>query len=241
MQHLVQPLQFVKCISTLLHMEGLKPPTLWQYVINQHVHILSAVVGQIELVVLVMTIASIAGILIGMFVWNSRIGAEITTGIFAFIYTIPSFAMIALLLAWNMGLGWRPSVIALVLYAPLSIIRNTIVGMRSVTPAIMESARAMGMGKYRVLFTIQLPLAWPVIITGIRIASMNVFNLSAVAAYILGPGLGDYVFTGLQHLGSFNSLNQVLVGVIGITVLALLFDAGFVLLRRVTTSRGLRV
>jgi osmoprotectant transport system permease protein len=188
-----------------------------------------------------MTIASIAGILIGMFVWNSRIGAEITTGIFAFIYTIPSFAMIALLLAWNMGLGWRPSVIALVLYAPLSIIRNTIVGMRSVTPAIMESARAMGMGKYRVLFTIQLPLAWPVIITGIRIASMNVFNLSAVAAYILGPGLGDYVFTGLQHLGSFNSLNQVLVGVIGITVLALLFDAGFVLLRRVTTSRGLRV
>jgi osmoprotectant transport system permease protein len=105
----------------------------------------------------------------------------------------------------------------------------------------MESAAAMGMKPLTVLRKIQFPLAWPVIMVGIRVSAMLIFGISAIAAYVGGPGLGDYLFSGLANLGSFNSMNQTLVGAFGITLLALIFDGLFVFVRRITTPRGLRV
>lgn len=90
------------------------------------------------------------------------------------------------------------------------------------------------------LFKVQLPLAWPVIIAGVRVATMMAFGISAIAAYVSGPGLGNLIFTGLARFGAVNSLNQALTGGVGIALLALIFDAGFVLLSRLTISRGIR-
>ena len=187
-----------------------------------------------------MAISTISGISLGLLVWRRRAASEFVTSIFSVILTIPSLALMTLFIA-PFGLGWVPSVVALVLYAQLPIIRNTIVGMRSVDPAVMESARAMGMGEGRVLLRIQLPLAWPVVITGLRVSTMLIFGISAIAAYVGGPGLGDLMFSGLANLGAFNSLNQTIIGAVGITLLALIFDGLFVLGRRLTTSRGIRV
>jgi len=92
-----------------------------------------------------------------------------------------------------------------------------------------------------VLRKVQLPLAWPVIIVGMRVSCMLIFGLSAIASYVGGPGLGDYLFSGLSNLGSFNSMNQTLVGAFGITLLALIFDALFVLVKKITTAKGLRI
>jgi osmoprotectant transport system permease protein len=218
----------------------LTPPNLFQFINIQHEKIIAAVISQIELVMLVMGIVSLTAIITGLVVWKSSTASEIVTGFWSIIFTIPSLAMFIFFIG-PFGLGWLPAVIALVLYGQLPVVRNTIVGLRSVEPAVMESAAAMGMKPFTVLRKIQFPLAWPVIVVGIRVSAMLIFGISAIAAYVGGPGLGDYLFSGLANLGSFNSMNQTLVGAFGITILALIFDGLFVIVRRVTTPRGLRV
>lgn len=218
----------------------LTPPNLLQFINNQHEKILRAVIAQIELVLLVMAIVSLTAIITGLVVWKSTAASEAVTGFWSVVFTIPSLAMFIFFIG-PFGLGWLPAVIALVLYGQLPVVRNTIVGLRSVEPAVMESAAAMGMKPLTVLRKIQFPLAWPVIVVGIRVSAMLIFGISAIAAYVGGPGLGDYLFSGLANLGSFNSMNQTLVGAFGITILALIFDGLFVIVRRVTTPRGLRV
>ncbi|MEY4023553.1 MAG: hypothetical protein RLZ23_514 [Actinomycetota bacterium] len=218
----------------------LTPPNLFQFINIQHEKILRAVLAQIELVLLVMAIVSFTAIITGLVVWKSTAASEAVTGFWSVVFTIPSLAMFIFFIG-PFGLGWLPAVIALVLYGQLPVVRNTIVGLRSVEPAVMESAAAMGMKPLTVLRKIQFPLAWPVIIVGIRVSAMLIFGISAIAAYVGGPGLGDYLFSGLANLGSFNSMNQTLVGAFGITILALIFDGLFVFVRRVTTPRGLRV
>jgi osmoprotectant transport system permease protein len=218
----------------------LTPPTLWQFIEMQRGKITLAVIAQIELVLLVMAIVSVTAILTGLLVWKSNAASEAVTGFWSVVFTIPSLAMFIFFIG-PFGLGWLPAVIALVLYGQLPVVRNTIVGLRSVEPAIMESAAAMGMKPFTVLRKIQFPLAWPVIMVGIRVSAMLIFGISAIAAYVGGPGLGDYLFSGLANLGSFNSMNQTLVGAFGITILALIFDGLFVFIRRLTTPRGLRV
>lgn len=218
----------------------LSPPNLFQFISLQREKITLAVIAQIELVLLVMTLVSITAILTGLIVWKSTAASEAVTGFWSVVFTIPSLAMFIFFIG-PFGLGWLPAVIALVLYGQLPVVRNTIVGLRSVEPAIMESAAAMGMKPLTVLRKVQFPLAWPVIMVGIRVSAMLIFGISAIAAYVGGPGLGDYLFSGLANLGSFNSMNQTLVGAFGITILALIFDGLFVIVRRVTTPRGLRV
>jgi osmoprotectant transport system permease protein len=218
----------------------LSPPNLLEFISIQREKITLAVIAQIELILVVMTIVSITAILTGLLVWKSTAASEAVTGFWSVVFTIPSLAMFIFFIG-PFGLGWLPAVIALVLYGQLPVVRNTIVGLRSVEPAIMESAAAMGMKPFTVLRKVQFPLAWPVIIVGIRVSAMLIFGISAIAAYVGGPGLGDYLFSGLANLGSFNSMNQTLVGAFGITILALIFDGLFVFVRRVTTPRGLRV
>ena len=218
----------------------LTPPNLLQFISVQREKIIHDVLAQIELVLLVMTLVSFIAIVTGLLVWKSTTISEIVTSFWSIVFTIPSLAMFIFFIG-PFGLGWLPAVIALVLYGQLPVVRNTIVGLRSVEPAIMESAAAMGMRPLTILRKIQFPLAWPVIIVGIRVSAMLIFGISAIAAYVGGPGLGDYLFSGLANLGSFNSMNQTLVGAFGITLLALIFDGVFVLIRRVTTPRGLRV
>lgn len=218
----------------------LTPPNLFQFISIQREKIIHDVIAQVELVLLVMTLVSVTAIITGLIVWRSTTASEVVTSFWSIVFTIPSLAMFIFFIG-PFGLGWLPAVIALVLYGQLPVVRNTIVGLRSVEPAIMESAAAMGMRPLTILRKIQFPLAWPVIIVGIRVSAMLIFGISAIAAYVGGPGLGDYLFSGLANLGSFNSMNQTLVGAFGITLLALVFDGIFVLIRRVTTPRGLRV
>jgi len=218
----------------------LTPPSLLEFIELQREKITLAVIAQVELILLVMAIVSVTAILTGLLVWKSNAASEAITGFWSIVFTIPSLAMCVLFIG-PFGLGWLPAVIALVLYGQLPVVRNTIVGLRSIDPAIMESAAAMGMKPFTVLRKIQFPLAWPVIMVGIRVSAMLIFGISAIAAYVGGPGLGDYLFSGLANLGSFNSMNQTLVGAFGITILALIFDGLFVLVRRITTPRGLRV
>lgn len=215
-------------------------PTLGEYLERQWVYIQPLVIEQVQLVLITIAIAAAIGIAIGALVWETPRVSGFVEATAAGLLTIPSLALLTLLQPAT-GLGWTTTVVALVIYAQLPIIRNTVAGLRGVDAGVLESARGMGMGPLHSMLRVQLPLAWPVILAGLRVATMLIFGISAIAAYVAGPGLGFLLFDGLSRLGGANSVNQAVVGAFGITILALVFDAGYLVLRRLTVSRGLHV
>lgn len=187
-----------------------------------------------------MLIATVIALAIGMSVYRRPRVATLAQSTAAVFLTIPSLALFGLLIP-VVGLGVAPTFIALTLYALLPILRNAVVGLVGVDQAMIEAARGMGMSRTRILLRIELPLAWPVVLTGIRISTQMIIGIAAIAAYVNGPGLGNLIFRGLSSLGSSNAVNFALAGTLGVVFLAILFDAAFVLIGRLTTSRGLRV
>lgn len=153
--------------------------------------------------------------------------------------TIPSLALLGIALPL-FGVGAMPSVAIVTFYATLPILRNAVVGLQSVPPELVESARGMGLGSIGQFFKVRLPLAWPVILAGLRTSAQMSMGVAAIGAFALGPGLGGYIFTGLAQTGGANALNYVLVGTIGIVILALLLDLLLLALGRMTISRGIR-
>lgn len=202
--------------------------------------ILELVLQHLAVVALSVLIATVLGVLIGIAVWNRPVSRSLTIAAAGVALTIPSLALLALITPL-FGLGWTPTVLSLVFYSLLPIVRNTAVGLREVSPAIMESAKGMGMSPLKTLLAVQIPIAWPVILTGVRVAAQLTIGIAAIAAYVAGPGLGQFIFQGLSSLGSRNALNFALTGTLGVVVLALLIDGAFVLVSRFSTSRGLRV
>ncbi len=218
-------------------MDGLS--SLPQFLQRRWGEILQLTLQHLAVVAISLVLAMIVGIAIGTLVWNRPAGRAIAITSAGIALTIPSLALLAIL-SPILGLGWGPTVAALVFYSLLPIIRNTVVGLREVPAEVLESARGMGMVPARILFRIQIPVAWPVILTGVRVAAQLIIGIAAIAAYVAGPGLGQYIFKGLSSLGSRNALNYALTGTVGVVILALLVDAAFILIARITTSRGLR-
>ncbi len=213
---------------------------LWTYITGRSDKLAVEFVQHAAVVLMAVLIAAVIAVALGFLVWQRPVGRSIAIASTGVILTIPSFALLGLLIP-IMGLGWAPTVVALVLYSLLPILRNTVVGLREVPDYLTEAGRGMGMSQSWVLYKVQLPLAWPVILTGLRVATQLTIGIAAIAAYVAGPGLGNEIFTGLSKLGSKNALNQAIVGTVGVIILSLLLDALFVVVRRLTTSRGIRV
>lgn len=154
--------------------------------------------------------------------------------------TIPSFALIGLMVA-PFGFGVLPSVIVVVFFATLPILRNAIVGLGGVDPARVESARGIGMSRLGIFLRVELPLAWPVILSGVRVSAQMVMGVAAVAAFVLGPGLGGFIFQGLSRLGGAGALESVITGTVGVVLLAFVLDLVLLGIGRLTTSKGIRV
>jgi osmoprotectant transport system permease protein len=186
-----------------------------------------------------MIIATAVSLVVALLVYRNRGGSNTAIAITSTFLTIPSFALLGLLIPY-FGLGSKPTIIALVAYALLPIVRNAIVGLRGVDPALVDSARGMGKTRLRVLLRVELPIAWPVVLTGIRVSTQLIMGIAAIAAYVKGPGLGTSIFSGLARIGSVNSVNSTVAGTLGVVLLALLFDLGFQFIGRLTTPRGLR-
>jgi osmoprotectant transport system permease protein len=149
---------------------------------------------------------------------------------------VPSLAMYAVLVP-VLGLGFRTVVAALTLYSLLPIVRNTVTGLRSVDPAVVESAQGVGMGR---LLRIELPLAWPVVLTGIRVSGVLLVGIAALATIVGGGGYGELIFAALRGITGPNALNLALAGTLGVVVIGLLLDLSFLALTRLTTPKGIR-
>jgi osmoprotectant transport system permease protein len=214
--------------------------TFAEYLESRWDHLLELGLEHLAVVLVVVAIATTIGVGLGVATYRTERPRDAVLAITGFFLTNPSLALFGLLIA-PLGLGWPPVVVALVLYALLPIVRNTIVGLREVDPAIVESAQGMGMGRAHRLLRIELPMAWPVIVTGMRVSTVIVVGIAAIGAYVNGPGFGNDLFRGLRRIGNPDAaFNLVLGGLLGVVVLAILLDLLYVLLSRLTTSRGIR-
>jgi osmoprotectant transport system permease protein len=211
----------------------------FRYLRSRWDELLGLALAHVGVTVLAVLIATVLGVGLGMLVYRNPRARQFAIGTTSVFLTIPSLALFGLFISW-LGVGTAPVVVALVMYSLLPIVANTIVGLRQVDPAIVESAQGMGLTRVQRLWRIELPLAWPVVLTGMRVATLITLGITAIGAYISGPGLGNEIFAGLSRISSPNALNQVLGGTLGVVVLAILFDLFYVLLKRLTTSRGIR-
>lgn len=185
-------------------------------------------------------VAAVLGVLFGITAHRFRYSRPAILNTASVFLTIPSLALFGLMIG-VVGIGNTPVIIALTMYALLPIIRNTLSGLNSVDKSIVESARGMGMTNLQRLWKIELPLAWPVILAGLRVATQLTVGIAAVAALIGGDGLGNEIYSqGIRRIGSPGAVNAILGGTLGILILAALFDGAYQLLGRVTTSKGIQ-
>ncbi len=214
--------------------------TSWlQFISERPAEILGYTIQHAVLVAAVMASAAVVSIAVGIVVHQSMLGRSTALSVAGVLVTLPSLALFAIFIP-IMGLGWAPSFTALFLYALLPILRNTIVGLNEVDPAVLESARGMGLSSRQTLLSVKLPLAWPVILTGIRVSTLFICGVAAIAKLIGGPGLGHYIREGQTRLGLPLGMERLWTGVIFIVLLALAFDAMYLLLNRLTTPRSIR-
>ncbi len=213
---------------------------MWDYIVQQRSELLFASYQHVWLVVQCVALATVIAFLLAVLVTRVPALEPVANAISAVGLTLPSFALLGLLLP-VMSIGPGPSVAAVTFYAVLPILRNAVVGLEGVSSTLLESSRGMGMGSVGTLLRVQLPLAWPVILAGVRTSTQMSMGVAAIAAIALGPGLGGYIYAGLEQIGSANALYSALVGTVGVVLLALVLDAVLQVLGRVTTSKGIRV
>lgn len=211
----------------------------FDYLADNGENLLTQALEHVQLVVISMVIGTVIGIPLGIIAHRSSVLRPPIVSTVSVFLTIPSLALLAVFVPF-FGLGAPPAIAGLTLYSLLPIVANTIAGLNSVDPGIVKASRGMGVSNVQRLFHVELPLAWPVIITGIRVSTQVVVGIAAIAALVGGPGLGQEIFRGVRSLGANGAKNLVFGGTLGVVVLALLFDALFVIITRLTTSRGLR-
>jgi osmoprotectant transport system permease protein len=158
----------------------------------------------------------------------------------AAVLTVPSLGLFVLFLPVT-GLGTTTAIVVLTIYTLYTVLRNTVAGLTSVDRAILESARGLGYGRIRRLLRIQLPLAWPVILNGIRVTTLISISIAVVGSIVQGPGLGKLLLTGITRIGAANAFPQVLIGTVMCLVVAAVFEIIFAIVQRLTIPRGIRV
>jgi len=187
--------------------------------IERREELIKAIIEHIKISFLALIIALLIAIPLGIYLSYHKKIAEIIIGITAILQTVPSLALLGLLIPF-VGIGGVPAVIALVIYALLPILRNTYTGITEVDPVYMLASRAMGMNKLQQLIKIQIPLAMPVIMAGIRTATVLIIGTATLASLIGAGGLGSLILLGLDR----NNNSLILLGAVPAALLAVLFD-----------------
>ncbi|MGH3386810.1 MAG: ABC transporter permease [Nocardioidaceae bacterium] len=214
--------------------------SFWDYLSDRRDLLLFLSYQHLSMVVQCLIAATVIAVVVASLIYRNSKLVGLAAATSAVGLTLPSLALLAVLVA-IMGIGVWPSVVTLAFYAFLVILRNAVVGLAGVDATLVDSARGMGMNRLSILSRVEIPMAWPVIMGGIRVSAQMIMGVGAIAAYVGGPGLGGEIFSGLSRIGGANALNSAIAGALGIAVLALLLDLALVGVSRLTTSRGIRV
>ncbi|ARJ39193.1 glycine/betaine ABC transporter permease [Sporosarcina ureae] len=186
---------------------------------NRRGQLLEALIEHIQISLISLLIAVLIAVPLGIYLTNRRKMAESVIGASAVLQTIPSLALLGLLIPL-FGIGKVPAIIALVVYALLPILRNTYTGIKEVDPSLKEAATAMGMNTRKRLMKVELPLAMPIIMAGIRTSMVLIVGTATLAALIGAGGLGELILLGIDR----NNPSLIVLGAIPAALLALFFD-----------------
>ena len=208
----------------------------FDYISSRTDLVLEGLTQTVVYVVFVTLAAGVTAVVVAVLTMRKPFAKELALAISSVFLTIPSLALFTIFIPL-VGLGFTPSFIALYLYAIMPILRNTSTGLDSVDPSVLESAKGMGLTKWQVLIKVQLPLAWPVMLAGIRVAALLTVGISAIATLVAGGGLGDFIKSGLARLPLPNSLEAIWTGVLLSLALAFVIDSLLRGVGRLTTPR----
>jgi len=208
------------------------------YFLNNHNQILDYSIEHIHLVGLAIILSILIGVPLGIYLTTNEDLAGIVLQITSIIMTIPSIAlfgiMIPILSTIGHGIGFLPALIALILYSQLPIIRNTYTGIRDVDPDIRDAAKGIGMTTFQRLWKVEIPNAMPLIMAGIRTATVLNIGIGAIAAYIGAGGIGSLINQGISRSNN----TMVLVGAVVVSVLAIIADLFFKYIQRKFTPKS---
>ncbi|PIC78046.1 glycine/betaine ABC transporter [Sporosarcina sp. P19] len=212
---------------------------IWQQLVEQTKlrwpEVLQATSIHIQLVFFSMILAVVIAVTLGILI--TRV-PKLKTGVLGaagIMQTIPSLAVLGFMIP-IFGIGVKTAIAALFLYSLLPIMRNTYTGIKDVDPATIEAAKGMGMTSTQILFKVELPLAIPIIMAGIRTAAVINVGNATLAAFIGAGGLGDFIFLGITR--GIDGL--ILLGAIPAAILAIALETFFSAVERWTTPKGLR-
>ena len=190
-----------------------------QYILNNQEQVLNLLMEHIWLTVISVGMAVLIGVPIGILISYIKSLNKPVLGLANIMQAIPSMALLGFMIPF-LGIGTTPAVTAVVLYSLLPIIKNTYIGIDNINPQTLEAARGIGLTKFQILTKIQIPLALPVIMAGIRISAVTAVGFMTIAAFIGAGGLGFLVFSGIRLIDNA----QILAGAIPACILALTVD-----------------
>jgi len=206
-------------------------PSVFEYMFTERARLFEQLIQHASLTFLSVVLAAMIAIPLGIFISQFKKWSGPILGFSGILQTIPSLALLGILIP-IMGIGYAPALFSLFLYAIMPILRNTYTGINGIDEQLREAARAMGMSRTQSLIKVEIPLAMPVIIAGLRTATVINVGVATLAAYIGAGGLGEFIFGGI----SLNNPTMMLAGAIPAAVLALVLDAVFSLIQHLSAS-----
>lgn len=205
------------------------------FISSNYSQIVSLLMEHLNLTFISVGLAILIGVPIGILISYAPKASKPILSIANIIQAIPSMALLGFLIPF-LGIGSSPAIFAVVLYSLLPIIKNTYTGIESINPQTLEAAKGIGLTPLQILYKIQIPLALPIIMAGVRIASVTAVGLMTIAAFIGAGGLGYLVFSGIRTVNT----NQILAGAIPACFLALFVDFLIALIENLVTPISLQ-
>ena len=207
----------------------------WNYIISNYPQIFSLLIEHLKLTAISVGLAILIGVPLGIFISYAAKASKPVLSVANVIQAIPSMALLGFMIPL-LGIGILPAIVAVVLYSLLPIIKNTYTGIENINPQTLEAAKGIGLTPFQVLTKVQIPLALPIIMAGVRIASVTAVGLMTMAAFIGAGGLGYLVFSGIRTVNN----NQILAGAIPACLLALMVDFLIGLVEKLVTPVSLQ-
>lgn len=207
-----------------------------EYIMNNWDYIFRLIIQHLQVSLTAIALAILVAVPLGIILTRYKKLANIVIGLVGVLQTIPSLAMLAIMIPL-LGIGFRPAVVALFLYSLLPILRNVYTGLNEVSYSMIKAARGVGMTRLQIIFKVQIPIALPIIIAGIRTAAVLCVGTATIAAFIGFGGLGSLIYSGIQQINEIH----IFTGAFFSALLALVVDQFFSLVEFLATPKGLRV
>ncbi len=198
--------------------------------------ILILTIEHVALSVMGVGLALLIGVPLAILITRNQTMANFTMAVVDVLQTIPSLALLAALMIY-LGLGNKTLIVTLMIYSLLPVVRNTYIGLTSIDRELIESGRGMGMTRWQLLRMVELPIALPVMLAGVRVAMVTAIGIATIGVMVGGGGLGAPIWRGMQIMDNA----MILSGAIPAALIAILSEIGLGKLENTLTPRGLKV